>query len=716
MSNAKHYLAKDIVTDEAAEPLVLIVDDDPAIRLLCTEALESAGFRTDVCSDAESAHDMIDDLNPDVLLLDVIMPGMDGFELCAMLRLQPSMKHIPILIMTGLEDVDSIDRAFEVGATDFITKPINWGILSHRVRYIYRSSRSMNNLRISESRLAEAQRLAHLGNWEWDIKTNAMHWSEEVFKIFGIDPDNTIINLDRFMQSVHPDDRDYFIQEVDESIKAHLPFNIEHRILQPDDNQRVVVETGKVWYQDDNPVRIQGTVQDVTERKAAEEKIKNLAYYDGLTELPNRVLFREHTQLELELARRRNQKLAILHIGLDRFKRINDILGHAAGDKVLKEMAHRITKCVRGSDMVGSFSEPRAQDDLISRLGGDEFIVLLSQIDGIKQTGIVVNRLLKTIAEPVLVDEEEIFVTASIGVASYPSDGDNVDSLLKNADTALSYSQKEGMNNFKWYDRQMHVRALEFLSMEARLNKAIDLEELVLHYQPQIDAVSGQLVGVEALLRWNDPVKGMIPPLQFIPLAEETGLIVPIGEWVFETACKQGMAWQQQGLDPIRVAVNISGRQFKQFNLLSSIQSIISRSGISAEFLEFELTESIIMQDAKESAEILTRLKDLGLSLAVDDFGTGYSSLSYLKRFPLDILKIDRSFVKDIMVDESDAAIARAIISLAQSLNLKVVAEGVETKGQLEFFTQYRCDYIQGFYFSKPVPANEIPDFIKSRQ
>ena len=705
------------MTDEklqAIEPLVLIIDDDPAIRLLCTEALESAGFRTAECNDAESAQDLIDDLKPDVLLLDVIMPGMDGFELCAMLRQQSVTKFIPILIMTGLEDVDSIDRAFEVGATAFITKPINWGILSHRVRYIYRSCRSMNNLRISESRLAEAQRLAHLGYWEWDMKTNVMHWTDEVFKIFGIDPDNTIINFDRFIQSVHPDDRDYFIQEVDESINAHLPFNIEHRILQSDDNQRVVVETGKVWYQDENPVRIQGTVQDVTERKAAEEKIKNLAYYDGLTELPNRVLFREHTQLELELARRRNQKLAILHIGLDRFKRINDTLGHAAGDKVLKEMAHRITKCVRGSDMVGSFSEPRAQDDLISRLGGDEFIVLLSQIEDIKQAGFVVNRLLKTVAEPVLVDEEEIFVTASIGVASYPSDGDNVDTLLKNADTALSYSQKEGMNNFKWYDRQMHVRALEFLSMEARLNKALDFEELVLHYQPQIDTFSGQLVGVEALLRWNDPVRGMISPLQFIPLAEETGLIVPIGEWVFETACKQGMAWQQQGLDPIRVAVNLSGRQFKQFNLLSSIQSIISRSGISAEFLEFELTESIIMQDAKESAEILNRLKDLGLSLAVDDFGTGYSSLSYLKRFPLDFLKIDRSFVKDVTIDESDAAIARAIISLAQSLNLKVVAEGVETKGQLDFLKQYRCDYIQGFYFSKPVPAFEIPIFIKN--
>lgn len=700
-------------TDEAVVPLVLIVDDDPGVRLLCTEALESAGFNTAECSDAESAQAMIHDLKPDALLLDVIMPGMDGFELCARLRQQSSTEYLPILIMTGLEDVESIDKAYEVGATDFITKPINWGVLSHRVRYIHRSCQSMKDLRESEFRLAEAQRLAHLGNWEWDLETNAMHWSDEVFNIFGLETDTTT-HFDRFLESVHPDDRNYIIQEIEDSVQAQLPFNAEHRIIQPDGTERVVIEIAKVWYRDDKAVRIQGTVQDVTERKQAEEKIKNLAYYDSLTELPNRILFREHTQLEMELARRRNQQLTLLHIGLDRFKRINDTLGHAAGDSVLKQMAQRISNCVRGSDVVASFTEPRVDDDLVSRFGDDEFIVLLTQIEDSKQAGVVVNRLLKTIAEPILIAEEEIFITASIGIASYPSDGDNVDSLLKNADTALSYTKKEGSNNFKWYDRQMHTRALEFLSMEARLNKAIESDELVLHYQPQIDTASGQLVGVEALLRWNDPVKGLIPPLQFIPLAEETGLIVPIGDWVFETACKQSMAWQQLGLDPIRIAVNISARQFSQFNLFNNIQSMISRSGVSGELLELELTESIIMQNARESAEILNKLKDLGLSLAVDDFGTGYSSLSYLKRFPLDFLKIDRSFVKDVTVDESDAAIARAIISLAQSLNLKVVAEGVETLDQLEFMKKHQCDYIQGFYYSKPVPAIEIPNFIKN--
>lgn len=716
MNKSKNNLSIKSIADEAPEPLVLVIDDDPAMRLLCTETLESSGFRTAECSDAESAQVMIHDLKPDVLLLDVIMPGMDGFELCDILRQQEATQYIPILIMTGLEDLESIDKAFDVGATDFITKPINWGVLSHRVRYIHRSCLSMENLRESELRLAEAQRLAHLGSWDWDMQTNDMHWSDEVFHIFGLDPETTNVNFKRFMESVHPDDRNNIIQDIDESVKAHLPYNTEHRIIQPDGTQRVVVETGKVWYQDEKAVRVQGTVQDVSERKLAEEKIKNLAYYDSLTELPNRVLFREHTQLEMELSRRRNQQLILLHIGLDRFKRINDTLGHAAGDNVLKQMAQRISNCVRGSDVVASFTEPRADDDLVSRFGDDEFIVLLTQIEDHKQAVTVVKRLLKSIAEPILIAEEEVFITASIGIASYPSDGDNVDSLLKNADTALSYTKKEGSNNFKWYDRQMHTRALEFLSMEARLNKAIEMEELELHYQPQIDAATGQLVGVEALLRWNDPKKGMIPPLQFIPLAEETGLIIPIGDWVFETACKQSMAWLKQGMDPIRIAVNLSARQFKQFSLFNNIQSMISRSGVSAELLELELTESIIMQNAKESAEILNQLKDLGLSLAVDDFGTGYSSLSYLKRFPLDFLKIDRSFVKDVTVDESDAAIARAIISLAQSLNLKVVAEGVETHDQLEFLKEHNCDVIQGFYFSKPIPAIEIPNFIKNRK
>ncbi|MFW2371484.1 MAG: EAL domain-containing protein [Gammaproteobacteria bacterium] len=714
MSNTKDNHSPIKLTDEAVNPLVLIIDDDSAIRLLCTEALESAGFNTAACSDAESAQIMIQDLKPDALLLDVIMPGMDGFELCARLRQQSFTQYLPILIMTGLENVESIDKAYEVGATDFITKPINWGVLSHRVRYIYRSCQTMKDLRDSEFRLAEAQRLAHLGNWEWDLETNDMHWSDEVFNIFGLDAETTAVHFDRFMQSIHPDDRSTIIQEVDDSVQAHLPYHSEHRVVQPDGTERVVVETARVWYRDDKAVRIQGTVQDVTERKRAEEKIRSLAYYDSLTGLPNRAMFREHAQLVMDLSRRRKQQLVLLHIGLDRFKRINDTLGHAAGDSVLKQMAQRICNCVRGSDVVASFIEPRVDDNLISRFGDDEFIVLLTQIEDIKQAGAVVKRLLNRIAEIVLIDEEEMFITASIGIASYPSDGDNVDSLMKNADTALSYSKKEGSNHFKWYDRQMHNQALEFLSMEARLNKAIEMEELELYYQPQVDAVTGQLVGVEALLRWNDPVMGVIAPLQFIPLAEETGLIVPIGDWVFEAACKQSKAWQQQGLDPIRIAVNLSARQFKQFNLFNNIQSTISRYGVSAELLEFELTESIIMQDVKESAQILNHLKGLGLSLAVDDFGTGYSSLSYLRRFPLDFLKIDRSFVKDITLDEGDAAIARAIISLAQSLNLKVVAEGVETLEQLKFMQQHRCDYIQGFYYSKPIPADEIPNFIKS--
>ncbi|MBX9606238.1 MAG: EAL domain-containing protein [Gammaproteobacteria bacterium] len=451
------------------------------------------------------------------------------------------------------------------------------------------------------------------------------------------------------------------------------------------------------------------------QRSEAEQKIRRLAYFDSTTGLPNRAYLEEHLHGALAAARRHGKLLAVLYFDLDHFKRINDTLGHGAGDLLLKHSAERLRQCLRASDLIlreGESGEADAEHaPAVVRFGGDEFILVLGDLDDAYSAARVARRLQESFVQPFKIGSDELFVTASIGIALYPDDGQDAESLLRNADAALFDAKQHGRNGYSFYLKEMNARSRERLSLEGRLRRAIEQAQFELHYQPQICLETNRMIGLEALVRWRDPEKGLVSPMEFIPLAEETGLIVPLGEWILARACAQMKSWRGTALDGLRVAINLSLRQVKERDFAERVAAALDANGLAPGQLELELTESVLMEDSDGSGRILESLKAMGLTLSIDDFGTGYSSLSYLKRFAIDSLKIDRSFVRDIESDPNDQAIITAIIAMAHKLNLEVVAEGVETRAQAALLRQFGCDHIQGYWISRPLPANEIERF-----
>jgi diguanylate cyclase (GGDEF)-like protein/PAS domain S-box-containing protein len=443
-----------------------------------------------------------------------------------------------------------------------------------------------------------------------------------------------------------------------------------------------------------------GVARDITDSKRAERRIQYLATHDELTGIPNRAKFSRTLNLAIESARHHDGKFAVLFVDLDRFKTINDSLGHAFGDTLLKETAARLTQVFRS-------------DEVVARLGGDEFVVLVEGVTEVEQVKAVASEILTAVVKPIDLMGQECQVTASIGISMYPADGRDEQSLMKNADIAMYRAKDEGKNNYRFYSRDIIGRAIERLMLETGLRHALERNEFFLHYQPKQNLATGQITGVEALLRWNHPELGNLSPSQFIPLAEDTGLIVPIGKWVLETACAQNMAWQREGLPPITVAVNLSARQFADENLLKNITTALQETGLAPELLELEITESMVMQNAEQAIKLLVAIKQMGVRLAVDDFGTGYSSMAYLKRFPIDTLKIDSSFIREIPKNAEDNAIAEAIISMGKALGLTVVAEGIETPEQEMFLRNHGCDETQGYFFSRPVAPDEFSELLR---
>jgi diguanylate cyclase (GGDEF)-like protein len=443
-------------------------------------------------------------------------------------------------------------------------------------------------------------------------------------------------------------------------------------------------------------------------RMESAEKIRLLAYYDSLTGLPNRTFHKELMKRAIEHARRNKEIFALFYIGVDNFQRINDSLGYSIGDILLKAIADRLTNSLRKSDYVAR-SDEEETINVVSRVGGDEFIVLAQDISQAQDAAKMSRRLLEEMSAPYDLSGREVFLTVSIGISLYPDDGTDVDDLLKNAEKAMRHTKSEGKNSYHFYSSSMQSSILEVLTMESDLHKALERNELVLYYQPKVDATTRMVKGMEALIRWIHPDKGLIPPMQFIPLAETSGLIIPIGEFVIRTVCRQIKTWQEAGYKQINISLNVSGRQFDQQNLIEIIKDALQDTMISPQCLEVEVTESTIMRNPEKAIRILTELKTMGIQISIDDFGTGYSSLSYLKRLPLDFLKIDQSFVKSLVSDSRDQAIVRATIAMAHSLNLKTIAEGVETQEQLSFLQEHGCDEIQGYLFSRPLPAEDIP-------
>ena len=696
--------------------IVLVVDDDEMVRLLARETLEHAGFRVEEVGDGSEALAAFSRFRPDIVLLDVMMPGKDGYATCAEIREFPGGDDTQVLMMTGLNDIESIKRAYDVGSTDFITKPINWVVLGYRVHYMLRAKQAVDSLRRNEARFIDIQRIGRIGSWEWNIPENEFYCSEELFRIFTVDTIGFDATYESFLNSVHPLDREFVAESINEAISGRKTYNLDHRILLPNGGEKVVHAEAEISRNENGqPVWMAGIMQDITERKQAEAQIYNLAYFDSLTGLPNRLLFKEHLAHALAHAFRTKGVAAILFLDLDRFKYINDTLGHSIGDKLLQGVAERLLVCVRRSDIVGR-DEGGELNSSVARLGGDEFTVLLSDITNVQDAAKVSQRIISAVSQPFNLDNHEVIVTTSIGISLFPNDGNDIVTLIKNADTAMYHAKDLGRNNFQFYTQSMNASTLERLALENHLRKALERGEFLLYYQPQFDILTEEIIGVEALVRWKHRELGMVSPADFIPLAEETGLIIQIDEWVMHTACEQIRRWQGDGLPDITISVNLSGQHFIRENLLETVAGTLKETGLDPRFLELELTESVLMKNAKETVSTLRALKEMGLHISIDDFGTGYSSLSYLKRFPLDTLKIDRSFVQEITTDSDSAAITKAIIAMAHSLKLKVLAEGVETEEQLAFLRDHGCNALQGFLFSKPLPYDELVRFFCGRR
>ncbi len=574
-------------------PKILVADDDMNVRLLTRQCLEAEDMIVVEAPDGHAALDAFVRERPDLVFLDVEMPGMTGLEVCRRIRGMPQGENIPIMIVTGSDDRESIDEGFDAGATQYKTKPVNWSLLGRDVQYMLRASNAFNVL------------------------------------------------------------------------------------------------------------------------KRQEDRLRYLAYYDPLTSLPNRRSFNEQLHRILKRSQRMGTYAALMFIDLDNFKRINDSIGHGRGDRLLVEISKRLISELREDDAISYFTENSAEaaDDggtEIARLGGDEFTVVVSDVHSTDDVERIARRIIDSLSDPIPLQTHNPVVTPSIGIAMYPQDGEDADSLVRNADTAMYAAKGDGRACFRFYNEEMNARSVEQLKLEEDLREAMRSDQLEMHYQPQVETLTGSVVSLEALVRWKHPERGMIPPGEFIPVAERTGQIIELGEWVLTEVSRQCLEWDNMGLACFRVCVNISPLQFNQPDLFHYMSGFLSRSGLDPERLELELTESAIMTDGESNIKKLSQLKSLGLDLAVDDFGTGYSSLSYLRRFPINTLKIDQSFVAD-MRSADGAAIVDAIIALAKALNMRSIAEGIETQEQLAYLADRGCDLLQGYYFARPLVPEDVP-------
>lgn len=704
------------MSETAADPnqcLALVADSDDTVRERIKSMLMQIGYRVREAADGLKALEAFSDACPQLVLLDASLPKMDGYAVCENLRRHPQGARVPILLMIDPDDPQSLKKGYEAGATDFEIKPIQLEILGYRVRYRAHANATRETARIVE--VAEIQRSAHLGSWRWELQHNRVEWSSLGRQIFGL-PEHTIETThEGFLIHVHPGDRAHVCETHIEALKSKQAFAVEYRIIRPDGVQRVIREQAEVIL---NPVSgramvLRATIQDVTELRQAQERIRYLAFYDSLTGLLNRQAFQQELQRSLYFADRHDGMIGVLFVDLDNFKRINDTLGHAMGDALLKVVADRLQRNVRKFDFLAR-SQNDAQEDRgrVARLGGDEFVLMLTDMESIEVAATVAERLLNLLNQPVQVGEYEVAVTPSIGISIYPHDGQDVDHLLRNADMAMYQAKETGKNTYRFYNESMNARALQRLDLEHKLRQALENDELSLYYQPQVDLSTGALVGVEALLRWHNPSLGWVAPEDFIPLAEETGLIVPIGNWVLQLACRQKKIWETQYSKPLRLAVNLGGLQLRQSDLASFIERLLEETGLRASDLELELTEQSLMANAEDNLDILSRLSGMGVSLSVDDFGTGYSSLRYLKRFRLNKLKIDQSFIKKVPYSADNAAITSTIITLAHTLGLKVIAEGVETDAQQSFLRSHGCDEAQGYLYGQPMTTDDFTAFL----
>ena len=697
------------MTKHVQGEIILIVDDDPVIRILMRRALHPSMTNIIEASSGEEAIALFTQYLPDLILLDVSMDKMDGFACCSAIRALPEGENVAIIMVTALDQPQDIQKAFDVGATDFMTKPVKWPLLSHRIHYVLKANKTIKELTKSKNKLAKAQSIAHLGSWEWDFNNKTLDCSDEVYRMLGMQPKERELTFSNLIEIVHPDDRQMLSQTVTHALKTRQGYDIEYRILR--ENGEIITLHDRTDISEDfgQPI-LNGTLHDISTRKKSEQEITYYAYYDTLTDLPNRRNFLDRLDTAIAVAKRRANKLALLFIDLDHFKRINDTLGHKAGDELLCEAANRIKTTIRQSDLMAINCEnAEYENSHIARLGGDEFTLLLTELESFDSVANVAQRLINELAKPYFVMGKKTFISASVGISFYPDDGVTGDILLQHADTAMYEVKNNGKNGYQLFSHEMHQSLMHRLQIEAELRDALALgDQLKLYYQPQISSSHGDVVGYEALMRWEHPTKGMLSPYDFIHIAETSGLIIAIGEWALLEACKQAKTLSVSHQHFTRMAVNLSALQFNHASIFDHVKTALEQTSLPPHLLELEITESAIIDNVDDAIVLLNKLKKLGVKLAIDDFGTGYSSLNYLKNFPIDTLKIDKSFVDGIVNNPKDAAIARTIVQLALNLGLSTIAEGVEYTEQYELLKTMGCDGLQGYLFSKPISSDKL--------
>lgn len=694
---------------------ILIVDDELQNRRLLEVLLLPEGYQTVMAASGEEALTIVAQQAPDLILLDIMMPGMDGYAVAKSIKANELTSNIPIIMLTAQIDREARLAGLSAGAEEFLTKPVDRAELWLRVRNLLRL-KAYGDFLINQSVMLEQQvqaRTATLQRFQSAMDATAdsillidsasqrfIEVNATACKLFGysrkefleLDPAELTLITPQQLQC-----------EFNAIINGNISGTHEEILAKRKDGTEVTVEMHRHAIRSGDSTVIVGVLRDITERKQAEQRMYQLAHYDTLTGLPNRTLFYETLTRTLLLSAEKDVSAAIMFIDLDHFKNINDTIGHAAGDELLSQFSNRLMQCVRVRDTVG-------------RLGGDEFAVILLMPNGPPGALQVAAKIRNALVAPFSLQGHEVTVTASIGITLYPDDAGDAGTLLKYADTAMYQAKHAGRDNYRFFTSQMNADMLARLALEKALRQAIEKQEFVLYYQPKVQLSSGRITGLEALLRWERPGYGLVAPNTFIPMLEETGLIVKVGSWVVATACKQLGAWAGTDIGQVQISVNVAGRQFLEGDLEADVRAGLSDNGIDGKMLELELTESSLMANTSSTITKLKNIRQLGVQIAIDDFGTGYSSLAYLRRFPVDKLKIDIAFIRNVISVPDDAAIVLAIIGLAHNLQMEVVAEGVETVDQLDYLKRHHCDQVQGYYFSRPLPVGEIEAMLREQQ
>ena len=694
-----------IASRAASHQTVLVADDDSPTRVLIRAALEPDGWKVEEAEDGLEACDSVERVQPDIVLLDVNMPGLGGIEACERLRASRAGRHVPVLMITVQDDPDAIRRAYDAGATDFLPKPFDFTILRQRLQYMHRAEQDSRALRHERDFVSAVVDRSAALVLILDPTGRIVRFNERCSRAAGLSA-SEVTGKRVWDVLSSPDDRDAEREAFESLVADRGTAHYEGVWTRPDGGQREIAWFNSVLETSEGEVEhVVCTGLDITERNQAQEKLRFLSSYDPLTGLPNRRLVNERLE-EAIAAAADGEQIGVLALDLDRFKDLNTTWGRAVGDQLLCEMADRLAKSLRLSDVFRGHDRSHRAD--LGRVGSDEFSVLVPRVDDADDLAMVAKTLQQALTRPLRIESGDLALTASVGAALYPADGNDSETLLRNAESAVDVARQKARGSCHFYSVAMHSDIEERVTLEAELRQAVVRHELQLYYQPKMSTETGRIVGAEALIRWQHPSRGLLTPGAFIAVAEETGLIAPIGKWVIRRACDQVMNWLESDRDAVPVAVNLSSAQFQLADVLENIVWTLNETALDPTYLSVEVTESMIMENAEQAREVLCRLKTLGVQTAIDDFGTGYSTLGMLKTLPVRHLKIDQAFIRDLPASAEDLAITRAIIGMAHGLGLTVIAEGVESEEQLELLRKEGCDEVQGYLIGRPVPADQF--------